>query len=655
MILKTRHFICFALLMAITVASLSPANAAERSAASQAKERELIAVLRSDAPPQDKAIPCKQLAIYGTADAVPALAPLLADKELASWALIALEAIPGPVADKALRDAMGKLQGRLLIGVINSIAVRRDTQGVKGLIEKLDASDTQVASAAAIALGRIGGQQATQALVHSLADAPAGIRSDVAEGCILCAEHFLAQGDSAKAIKLYDTIRQADVPTQRILEAVRGAVLARGSQGIPLLIEQLESKDRARLGIGLRTARELPGSNVTEALAAELDRLPTNRQPLLLLALADRKDAVVLPTVLKAAQNGAKPVRITAIGLLIHLGSISCVPMLLDAALEGDAELTAAAQETLERLPGKDVDTALLGRLGQAKGKQRQLLIELVAERRVDGALPAIMQSVTDTDAGIRGAALQAVTILGEADQASTLVKLLQEARGAKARAEVTRALLAVSGRGGTTCLPDLLPLMKNADSDLRMIGLRTMAIVGGPDALAAVKTALKDKKEAVQDEAVRTLSTWPNNWPEDAEAAKILLTLAKSGEKTSQKVLGLRGYLQYVRGSKKIRGKEKVTRIHELLGLIKRAEEKRLAIAVLGSVPSSEALELLMTLAKDRAVTEEAYSAIVNLTRRDSQGLSKEARRKALQTVVEKSKNNGTKKRASDALRGLR
>ena len=54
------------------------------------KQRELIAVLRSDAPPQDKAIPCKQLAIYGNKDAVPALAPLLADKELASWARIAL-------------------------------------------------------------------------------------------------------------------------------------------------------------------------------------------------------------------------------------------------------------------------------------------------------------------------------------------------------------------------------------------------------------------------------------------------------------------------------------------------------------------------------------------------------------------------------------
>src|SRR5205807_3185965 len=91
------------------------------------KERKLVAILKSDAPTQDKAIPCKQLAIYGTKDAVPALAALLSNSDLASWARIALEAIPDPAVDDALRTAMGKLQGNLLVGVINSIGYRHDT------------------------------------------------------------------------------------------------------------------------------------------------------------------------------------------------------------------------------------------------------------------------------------------------------------------------------------------------------------------------------------------------------------------------------------------------------------------------------------------------------------------------------------------------
>ena len=271
--------------------------------ASNAKESDLIAVLQSNAPQGEKAIACKDLAIYGSAQAVPALAPLLADKELASWARIALEAIPGPASDAALRDALGMLEGRLLVGTINSIGVRRDRRAVNPLVQKLGHVNSSVASAAAVALGHIGGAQAAQALTQSLTDAPAGVRSAVAEGCILCAEWFLTQDQTDDAVKLYDTVRQAAVPEQRHLEAVRGAILARESAGVPLLIAQLRSDDREKLGIGLRTARELPGRDVTEALAAELTRLSPERRPLLLLALADRSDAAVLPTVLKAAQS----------------------------------------------------------------------------------------------------------------------------------------------------------------------------------------------------------------------------------------------------------------------------------------------------------------------------------------------------------------
>ncbi len=66
------------------------------------KEKELIGVLQTS-PPPEKAIACKKLAIYGSKAAVPELAKLLTDAELASWARIALEAIPDPAADEALR------------------------------------------------------------------------------------------------------------------------------------------------------------------------------------------------------------------------------------------------------------------------------------------------------------------------------------------------------------------------------------------------------------------------------------------------------------------------------------------------------------------------------------------------------------------------
>ena len=653
--IKNKRYFTWCVILIIVAASAWTVAQDRPGPAANLKQRDLIAVLRSNAPKSEKAITCKQLAIYGTEQSVPALAPLLADKELASWARIALEAIPGPASDAALRDALGKLHGRLLVGTINSIGVRRDAQAVGALAEKLNDANSSVASAAAVALGHIGGEQATKALSQSLADAPDGVRSAVAEGCILCAEWLLAHGKAAEAVKLYDTIREADVPDQRHLEAIRGAILARRSAGVPLLIEQLRSEEKKRLGIGLRTARELPGRNVTEALAVELTRLSPDRRPLLLLAVADRNDSAVLPTVHKAAQSGSKDLRITAISILIRLGDVSCVPVLLEAVTEDDAELEQAAMETLVRLPGKDVDADLIARLPQAQGKLQQVLIELAGQRQISEALPAVVSSLYDIDAGTRGVAVETIGIIGQDQQTADLVKLLQKTNSSTERAGIRKALLAISGRCGVKCIPHLRSLTRSRDNELQMIGLRALAIIGGPDALAAVTSAVKSAEPPVQDEAVRILSNWPNNWPQDSEAGQALLMLARSAEKMSHQVLGLRGYLQYLRGNKKLSNEQKVTRVVDLLSYIKRPEEKRLAIAVLGDAPSYSALELLTTLAKDSAVAEEAYSAMVQIAGQDILGISRNQRRQVLEMVVEKSRNNGIKRRARKILSGIR
>ncbi len=648
-----KRYLCWCI--ALLTAALWTGAFAQNQPAEGYKESDLIRVLRSDAAKGDKAITCKRLAIYGSEQCVPVVAPLLADKELSSWARIALEAIPGPAADTALRDATSELKGRLLVGVINSIGVRGDAKAVDILVNKLNDDDISVASAAAVALGHIGGEKAAGALTKSLTNSQGEVRSAAAQGCILCAEQFMEQNNTADAVKLYDTVRKADVPNQRHLEAIRGAILARQSDGLALLIEQLQSEDKQRFGIGLRTARELGGRKVTEALAVEMERLNPDRRPLLLLAVADRRDSAVLPIVEKVAKNGSKELRITAINILIHLGDVSCVPVLLEAATEDDSELEKAATETVVRLPGKDVDADLLARLPQSKGKLRQVLIELAGQRQISDARPIVVSSLDDSDTGIRGAAVRTISIIGQDQEAADLVKLLEKTKDSSERADIRKALLAISGRCGAKCIPHLKPLTESSDNELHIIGLRALAIIGGPEALAAVNSAIETAEPPTQDEAVRILSNWPYNWPDDSEAGQALLKLATSAKKMQHQVLGVRGYLQYIRGNKKLGNEQKVVKVKDMLPHIKRPEEKQQAIAVLGEAPSASALELLTGLAEDPAVVEEAYSAMVRIAGQDIQGVSKDRRREVLQTVAEKSKNDGTKQRARKALRGIR
>ncbi len=633
--------------------SCSSAVAADDQSPEQ-KQQQLISVLKSDAPKSEKAITCKELAIYGTDTAVPSLAPLLADPELSSWARIALEAIPGPAADKALRDAVPKVQGRLLVGVLNSIGVRRDALAVRDLSKRLQDADAEVASAAAVALGRIGGNPAASALQRFVAKAPVNARQAAAEGCIRCAERFLADGKSSQAAKLYDRVRQANVPKQKILEATRGAILARGAKGVPLLLAQLRSDDKALCGIGLRTARELAGPETSKALADELSRATVERQPMLLLALADRKDPASLPTLMQAAKTGSPKLRLTAVNVLEQTGNAAVIPVLLDCATDSDAELSQAAVAAMTRMAGPDVDSDVTGRLQQSSGKLRQVLIQIASRRGNEKALPTILQCAEDTDPGVRSAAVQAMGALGNAQQVPALVKLLEKTQAEKDRAELETALVSVVGRGGAGCASELGSLARSSDTGLRITGLHALAAAGGSDALTAVNGAVEDKDEAVQDEAVRTLCSWPNTWPEDAAAAEPLLALAKSAKKPSHQVLAVRACLQFLQGDKKFTGAEKVSKVKELLPLITRPEEKQLAIAVLHPVRNADALQMLTDFAADSAVAEDACSAILETASKEMPGVDKEQRQKALQLVLDKSSKEQTRNKAEAALKKL-
>jgi HEAT repeat protein len=611
--LKTRHFtICVALIIAVVATAGRSARAADEKQAAEDPQRPLIDVLQSDAPKAEKAITCKRLAVYGSGEAVPALAPLLADEELASWARIALEAIPDPAAGAALREALGKLQGRLLIGVINSIGVRRDPKAVDGLTQRLKGADAEVASAAAAALGRIGDAAATKTLEQALTGAAATIRSAVAEGCILCAERRLAEGKTKEAADLYDKVRQADVPKQRMLEATRGAILARGSAGVPLLIEQLRAADTALFAVALTTARELAGPEVAKALVDELGQATPDRQALLILALADRGDTEALPAMLKVAQSGPGQVRIAAIGMLKRLGDASCVPILLEIAVAAEEDVAQAAVAALEGLPGEGVNADLAARLGKAEGKLRQLLIQLVGLRRIE-AVGALLKAADDSDAQIRSAALTALGETAGLDDLAVLITRVvapQHAEDAPAAQQALRAAC-IRMPDGEACAGRLAAAMPQAPLPAKVTILEILSAMGGTRALQTVGAAAKDADPELQDAASRLLGEWMT-----VDAGPVLLDLAKTATDAKYETRALRGYIRLVRQFV-LPDEQRVEMCRNALAAAKRDAEKKLVLEVLGRYPSIDALRLAVETAKIPSLKNEAAAAALAIAQK--------------------------------------
>ncbi|HEY2841283.1 MAG TPA: HEAT repeat domain-containing protein [Pirellulales bacterium] len=566
-----------------------------------AKEKELIVVLQKGAP-AEKALACKQLAIHGSKSAVPELEKLLADKDLASWARIALEAIPDPAADKALRSALPNVQGLLAVGVVNSIGVRRDAEAVDALSGRLKDTDAQVAAAAAVALGRVGNPAATKTLRQSLTTAPVSVRSAVAEGCVLCAERLMAEGKNKEAAEIYDEVRKADVPKPRKLEATRGAILARKTDGIPLLIEQLRSSDIKMAQIGLTAARELAGREVADALAAEMAQAKPDRAALILYALADRSDAVVSPAVLAAAKTGAKETRVAAIGLIGRAGSADSLPTLLEIGAAEDAELAQAAKGALASLPGDKINAAIAARLSDADGKTLPVLIEIVGQRRID-ATPALVKSLDHADAKIRLAALVALGETVPQKELAVLVSQVLRPKNADDAPIARRALQAACVRmpDREACAAELAAAMPNASAPVKAGLVEILGSMGGPKALQTIASVMAGGDDQVQDAGSRVLGEWMT-----IDAGPVLLDQAKASSADKYQVRALRGYIRIARQFQ-MSERERAEMCQKALETARRPDEQKLVLSVLERYPSLATLKIAINARQTPALKDEA------------------------------------------------
>lgn len=256
----------------------------------QEREAKALATLKSpQASRKDKMDACKDLARIGGPRSIPVLAALLPDPELSHMARYALEPNPDPGVDAALREALGKVKGNLLAGVIGSLGVRRDTKAVEALSRQLTDPDRVVAEAAARALGKIGVPAAATAIEKVLPTIPDKSLVAFCEGLLRAAEALAEGGKKDEALAIYDRLRTLPKAPRHVRTAgLRGAILLRGEAGIPLLIQGLRSGEVGLVQAALRAAMELPGAAAARTLAAEAAKLPPDLRELMNEALAER-------------------------------------------------------------------------------------------------------------------------------------------------------------------------------------------------------------------------------------------------------------------------------------------------------------------------------------------------------------------------------
>ncbi len=566
-----------------------------------AQEDKLIAVLKSDAPLNDKADACQELARVATRQAVPVLATLLADEQLSHRARIALEPIADPSVDTVLRQALGQLKGPLLLGVIHSLGVRKDTQAVEPLASLLAGTSPAVAQAAARALGRIGGV-AVPALEGALSTGSPVTLAAVCEGLFRCAEAMPAP----QAAAIYGKLRTLpNLPHHLHVAALGGAIRSLGNQGVPLVVQAIRTGSPVPAADAIRMSMDLPGTEVTQALVGALAEADEETQILLLQTLGYRGDPTAATAVVALARSGSSHRRIAAIRTLVQLRNSSSLPVL--AALVKDPEPTVAeaAFAGLTGLPGHEADAAVVALLTGSEAKTRIAAIGAVGQRRITAALPALLKATGDADAGVASACFEALGELGGVAEIPGVVKALSETTALQAG---ENALIVICERqpDPTACAHQLLPDLATAKGEPKLALLRVLGTLGGPQALDAVRAAATHSDESVRETAWRALCGWPT-----PEALADLARMTRTTADPKLKNLALRGQLRLI-PLQTVTAAQQAAQIQELLPVIEQLKEQHLALSTLGGLHCAESLALVVPYLSRTGFKEEASVAAV-------------------------------------------
>lgn len=587
------------------------------AAAQSRDEQQLLNILKSGAPLQEKDAACAELKRIGTARSVPALAELLTDALLSHSARYALESMPAPEAGLALIEALDKTTGLTLAGVIHSLGRRREAAGIPKITGFLAAPDPNVASAAAAALGRIGGAQSVSALFAALLNIHATqSRQAILNALHEAANQALVEGGRDKALAVFEKLYRIPAPDNIGTAAYRGLIAAADrSRALELMTTAILGDDVPIRTAALEMAREIEGPEVAQVLCGALEKVEPSIQVALIEALRQRGDKEVAPAIAPMAESSDLEVRVAALGALGDLGDDKAVAILLEAAGSVNEAEKRAARQALLVLRHGTVTSALISQLDGGQPAAQAEAARALAGRGDKEAVADLIAAAKKGSDPARKAAFLTLGQLADTPHIAPLVRLVVEAKDETTRAQARDALRTAFQRlhswGVHVDAETIVAGLGRSDSLARAALLQAAGALADPQIRAVLRRALSDTDKSLREAAIFALCETP-----DPELLPDLLDLANQAADPGQRIQAVRGYIRLAtdRESAELTDAERVNALRQILPTTTRPEEKWLLLAGLAKTPHPQALEISLMMLEDASTRAEAAQAVIEI-----------------------------------------
>jgi len=584
--------------------------------------------------------------IIGTGRSVQVLSRLLTDDKLSDVARYALERNTDPSAGAALASALPMAQGKILVGLINSIGDRGDVEADAALERYVHDSDPLIAEAAISAVGKIGSAESID-ILKALSESS----NTVGVALRRTAEKLAVSGRKAAAAHVYGLLWSASRPSNIRGEAVRGLANIAAPNAANVALSALKSGDPYLQIVAAQVIGSMKDPKTISRAIGEWNRLAAPTQVALLTVISEQRDPSVGKLAIDAAASKDPSVRAAGIRAAGRSGGVAAIGVLVNLMLHGDGADRTAAHDALASMRGDASEKAILDQARHGAPDVRATMIGVLVDRPSPSAIAALSEIANSADARSAEAAIRAIGKVGGPKEYADMIRLVTVARSDETRDAARDSLVLIGQRmrDKNRASEPVFAAYSLASGPAKAALLMALAELGSDRALTELKSSSTAADADLKQAAIRGLAeTWP-----DSRALDALITVAKTEQNRGLRVQALRGYLRLVGQDEGLSPAERVAKISDGLKAAERPEEKRQALSVLREARTPAAVEVAAQYLSDSDLFGDAASTILYLAgpqrknNRNLPAIKGEATSAALEKIIETTKDDNQRAQA--------
>ena len=568
----------------------------------------LAALLDDDTTAPGRQFAFMQLRLVGGAAEVPRLSEWLNRPEDAENARLTLTDILCEESLVPLRQALETIKGQALVGIIGSLASRKDRLSIPVFIRLLDDSDKDVAAAAASALGQFGAE-GRDALLK------AKDVTFVASALIGIANELVDQGKPEEAAQLFAVYSDKKYPVGLRRAAFQGQLRTLSpEQQEQTIAKWFFEDDPAKNDIAASRLKQLSPSQFDELFSkvAEMN----SRAKIVFLELAVQQQSEKLMTQLrKTLETGNETERVSALRALGQMGDPEAIPLLI--ALLKDTSIQDEAAEALKKFPKTAVEAPLIQVLGQADIRIK--VLDIMSDLKCYDAIDPLIVMAQSEDAAVFVPVIATLGRICDPDDSDIprMLRLYLASRPGPHRENVERAIVIICEN-----MPDpaaraeiLLKHLRNPEGALPEDTLATvfplLGRFGNQQVADLIFPFLTSDQFFLQQAAIRALCNWPN-----ADHKDKLWEIATTSSSPQYSQWALRAYIRVVTLRSDRPESETLTMLQNAMKAANNDADRRLCLNRASTVRTMEAVQWIAAYLDNPALAQAACEALAELGR---------------------------------------